>query len=178
MKEYEDLSFWFNKLETRNSSGETPLEKKEYLNDGSRVYNILIGNREWMKRNFILIDEKVDSKMENYELNGNTCILCAVDGVLVGMIAIADKVKEEAHLAVYTLYKMGLDIVLLTGDNKKTAGNIAKQVGIKKVFAEVLPSQKSRKIEDLQKMTRQKVAMVGDGMLRVDQTQKIIIFNK
>jgi Cu+-exporting ATPase len=117
-----------------------------------------------MKRNFISIDEKIDSKMENFEFNGNTCVLCAIDGVIVGMIAIADKVKDEAHLAVYTLYKMGLDIVLLTGDNKKTAGNIAKQVGIKKVFAEVLPSQKSRKIEDIQKMTGKKVAMVGDGI--------------
>jgi Cu+-exporting ATPase len=134
------------------------------MNDGSKVFDILIGNREWMKRNFLEINEKIDKKMEHFELSGNTCILCAIDGDLAGMIVIADKVKEEAHLAVYTLTKMGLDVVLLTGDNRKTAGNIAKQVGIRKVYAEVLPSQKVRKIEDLQVKTGKKVAMVGDGI--------------
>lgn len=122
------------------------------------------GNREWMRRNSIWLHSKIDSKMENYELNGLTCILCAVNEVVVAMMVISDKVKDEAHLAVYHLYKMGLDVVLLTGDNKKTAENIAKQVGIRKVFAEVLPSQKARKIEDLQRKTGKKVAMVGDGI--------------
>lgn len=139
-------------------------KKNDLLEDGSRVYDILIGNREWMKRNFIEINAKIDLEMEKYELNGNTCILCAVDGVIIGMIAIADKVKDEAHLAVYNLYKMGLEVYLLTGDNKRTAENIAKQVGIKKVFAEVLPSQKARKIEELQRTSGHKVAMVGDGI--------------
>lgn len=127
-------------------------------------YNILIGNREWMQRNFIKVHEKIDSKMEHYELNGNTCVLCAVNDVIIAMIVISDRVKDEAHLAVYNLYKMGIEVYLLTGDNKRTAENIAKQVGIKKVFAEVLPSQKARKIEDLQKKTGHKVAMVGDGI--------------
>lgn len=159
VKEYEDFSWWY-----KSKPAEPNVGKQEVLNDGSRVYNVLIGNREWMSRNFIAVDSKIDSKMENYEFNGNTCILCAIDGVIVGMIAIADSVKEEAHLAIYTLNKMGLDVVLLTGDNKKTAGNIAKQVGIKHVYAEVLPSHKSRKIEDLKSLTGQKVAMVGDGI--------------
>lgn len=102
--------------------------------------------------------------MENYELNGNTCVLCTVNNVVVGMLVISDKVKDEAHLAIYQLYKMGLEVYLLTGDNKKTAENIAKQVGIRKVFAEVLPSQKARKIEELQRKTGKKVAMIGDGI--------------
>lgn len=117
-----------------------------------------------MKRNFIDVHPKIESKMEHYELNGNTCILCSINEVIVAMIVISDKVKDEAHLAVYHLYKMGLEVYLLTGDNKKTAENIAKQVGIRKVFAEVLPSQKSRKIEELQAKTGKKVAMIGDGI--------------
>lgn len=117
-----------------------------------------------MKRNFIDIDKKIISEMEAYELNGNTCFLCAIDQVIVGMISIADKVKEEAHLTVYTLQKMGLEVYLLTGDNFKTANNIANQVGIKKVFAEMMPSDKVSKIKEIRQRTGGKVAMVGDGI--------------
>lgn len=114
-----------------------------------------------MKRNFLEIDKKISECMDLYEQNGNTCVLCAVDGHIVGMISIADKVKEEANLVVYTLKKMGLDVVLLTGDNRKTAGSIAKQVGIKSVFAEVLPSHKVEKIKELKKKAgKGKIAMV------------------
>ncbi|RNA28010.1 Copper-transporting ATPase 1 [Brachionus plicatilis] len=157
--EYEDL----HKL-IKTSKDENKLKNVERSSDGWWNYEVLIGNREWMKRNFIEIDSLIESEMEKYESKGNTCILCAVNSNIVGMIAIADRVKEEAHLAVYNLYRMGLEVYLLTGDNKRTAENIAKQVGIRKVFAEVLPSQKARKIEELQKSTGKKVAMVGDGI--------------
>lgn len=115
-----------------------------------------------MKRNFLEISGEISLRMEEYENNGNTCVLCAIDGHVVSIISIADKVKEEANLVIYTLKKMGLDVVLLTGDNRKTAESIAKQVGIGKVFAEVLPSHKVAKIKELkEKAGKGKVAMVS-----------------
>jgi Cu+-exporting ATPase len=129
-----------------------------------KSYDVLIGNCEWMKRNGLEIDEKIENKMNFYESNGNTCVLCAIDSQIVALIAIADRVKDEAHLAVYTLEKMGVEIYMLTGDNKRTAENIAKQVGIRNVFAELLPSHKVKKIKELQQKTGAKVAMVGDGI--------------
>ncbi|XP_073518730.1 copper-transporting ATPase 2 isoform X2 [Phyllobates terribilis] len=126
-------------------------------------HSVLIGNREWMRRNGLHISSDVDETMTSHEMKGQTAVLIAIDGTLCGMIAIADTVKQEAALAVHTLKAMGVDVVLITGDNRKTAKAIATQVGIKKVFAEVLPSHKVAKVEALQNEGK-KVAMVGDGV--------------
>ncbi|XP_025220044.1 copper-transporting ATPase 2 isoform X6 [Theropithecus gelada] len=142
-----------------NEAGNLPAE-----NDAApQTFSVLIGNREWLRRNGLTISSDVSDAMTDHEMKGQTAILVAIDGVLCGMIAIADAVKQEAALAVHTLQSMGVDVVLITGDNRKTARAIATQVGINKVFAEVLPSHKVAKVQELQNEGK-RVAMVGDGV--------------
>eukprot|EP00069_Balaena_mysticetus_P016511 bmy_09782T0 len=128
-----------------------------------QTFSVLIGSREWMRRNGLTVTSDISDAMTDHETKGQTAILVAIDGVLCGMIAIADAVKQEAALAVHTLKSMGVDVVLITGDNRKTARAIATQVGINKVFAEVLPSHKVAKVQELQNEGK-RVAMVGDGV--------------
>ncbi|XP_059534575.1 copper-transporting ATPase 1 isoform X1 [Myotis daubentonii] len=137
------------------------LSYSEALN--AQQYKVLIGNREWMTRNGLVINNDIDDSMTEHERRGRTAVLVAVDDVLCGLIAIADTVKPEAELAVHILKSMGLEVILMTGDNSKTARSIASQVGITKVFAEVLPSHKVAKVKQLQEEGKQ-VAMVGDGI--------------
>lgn len=136
----------------------TPPEEEDDI-----IYSVLLGNREWMKRNGLKINDDVENSMKRTEEKGHTAIICAIDGTVVSMIGVADSVKTEAHLAVHALKQLKLNIILLTGDNVRTAQAIAKQVGIDTVFAEVLPSHKVEKIKQLQK-NNLKVAMVGDGV--------------
>jgi len=125
---------------------------------------VLVGNRKLMQDNGLDIAEALET-MERFEGEAKTAMLAAVDGVLAGIIAVADTVKESSAEAVGLLHDMGLRVMMLTGDNERTAHAIARQVGIdaEDVIAEVLPEDKANQVEHLQAQGL-KVAMVGDGI--------------
>jgi Cu+-exporting ATPase len=105
----------------------------------------------------------VEPELERLEGQGKTATIVSLDGEVGGIIAVADTVKPSAKVTVDALKGMGLQVVMLTGDNARTAAAIAKSVGIDKFVAEVLPQQKEKRIESMQQEGRV-VAMVGDGI--------------
>ncbi|MFP7297671.1 heavy metal translocating P-type ATPase [Neobacillus niacini] len=124
--------------------------------------NILLGNRKLMVDSGIsLKDFEVSS--DRLAGEGKTPMYVAIDGQLAGIIAVADTVKENSKKAIEQLHKMGIEVAMITGDNKRTAEAIAKQVGIDRVLAEVLPEDKAAEVKKIQAEGR-KTAMVGDGI--------------
>jgi P-type Cu+ transporter len=123
---------------------------------------VQIGTQRWM--NELGIDTSaLQQQWDKLEYLGKTVIWIAVDGKVEGIMGIADAVKPSSVAAIRTLQKMGLEVVMLTGDNQRTANVIAREVGIKRVFAEVRPDQKASTVETIQAEGRV-VAMVGDGI--------------
>ena len=131
----------------------------EVKHNGKKV---LLGNRKLMEKNRIDIG-KFEEKMKALEEDGKTAMLVAVDGEAAGLIAVADTLMEYSVEAVRTLQRMGLEVIMITGDNERTAMAIAKQVGMNRVLAEVLPEDKASEIKRLQDEGKT-VAMVGDGI--------------
>ncbi|MDK2880404.1 MAG: P-type Cu+ transporter [Clostridia bacterium] len=127
-----------------------------------RGREILLGNRRLMQQRNINIGD-LAARMEELEEEGKTAMLLAVDGKAAGVIAVADTLKESTKVAVERLQKMGIQVAMITGDNRRTAEAIARQVGIKTVLAEVLPQDKAEEVKKLQDRGL-KVAMVGDGI--------------
>ncbi|MFV0941915.1 copper-translocating P-type ATPase [Bacillus pacificus] len=123
---------------------------------------LLIGTRRLMKK-FNIDIEEVFKSMEELEREGKTAMLIAINKEYAGIVAVADTVKDTSKAAIARLKKMGLDVVMITGDNTQTAQAIAKQVGIDHVIAEVLPEGKAEEVKQLQAQGK-KVAMVGDGI--------------
>jgi Cu+-exporting ATPase len=134
---------------------------------------ILVGNAKLMKRENVAMSEfeAIAAKLAD---EGKTPMFVAVDGAAAGVVAVADTIKEDSVAAVRALERMGIEVVMITGDNRRTAEAIARQAGIKRVLAEVLPEEKARQVEQLQAEGRQQkeragrgarlVGMVGDGI--------------
>ena len=123
---------------------------------------VLVGTRKLMDNHHVDVSH-AEGKLVDYETNGKTAMLISVDGKHRGIVAVADTVKETAAEAIKQLKEEDLEVIMLTGDNERTAEAIAKQVGIDHVIAQVLPEEKADKVKEIQ-LEGKKVAMVGDGV--------------
>jgi Cu+-exporting ATPase len=127
-------------------------------------HDIIIGNRKIVEDSKIPINENIDNNLAVFEKQGKTAILICIDNKLVGIIAIADTIKEGAKETVKTLKNKGIEVIMLTGDNERTAKAVASKIEIDRVIAQVLPYQKEEMISKLKSQQNKIVAMVGDGI--------------
>ncbi len=125
-------------------------------------HHLLIGNLKLMNREGIALGD-LEEKSKALADDGKTPMFIAIDNKAAGIIAVADTVKEDSKTAIVAMKKMGLEVVMITGDNERTAKAIARQVGVDRVLAEVLPQDKAFNVQKLQ-LEGKKVAMVGDGI--------------
>ncbi|MET3688115.1 Cu+-exporting ATPase [Priestia megaterium] len=123
---------------------------------------LLVGTRKLMNQHKVNINTALE-EMTNLEREGKTAMLVALDGKYAGILAVADTIKATSKEAVSRLKEMGLEVIMITGDNRQTAQAIAMQAGIEHFIAEVLPEGKAEEVKKLQRQGKQ-VAMVGDGI--------------
>ncbi|MDE6924813.1 MAG: heavy metal translocating P-type ATPase [Acetatifactor sp.] len=123
----------------------------------------LVGNRAYMEENGITVDPIYAEGLDAIAAEGRTPLLVAAEGELLGEIDVSDGVKAGSHDAIRRFREMGIRVVMLTGDNRRTAEAVRRQLHIEEVIAEVLPQDKEKKIREVQKSGR-KVAMIGDGI--------------
>jgi Cu+-exporting ATPase len=123
---------------------------------------VLIGNAKLMRRYQIDVRD-LDDDVARLQGEGKTAMYVAADGRPAGVVAVADTIKDDSLQAIRVMREMGLEVIMLTGDNERTAQAIARQVGIDRVLAEVLPEDKASQVHELKREGR-KVGMVGDGI--------------
>jgi len=121
------------------------------------------GNIKLMQKNNLNV-KNIEEQMHELENQGKTAMILSTSREILGIIAVADVIKETSSKAVKALEKIGVKVYMITGDNKRTAKAIAHQAGIKNIFAEVLPEDKANYVKKLQEDGKYKVAMVGDGI--------------
>ncbi len=124
--------------------------------------DVLLGNKALLEEKNIVFGDFVE-KAQDLASQGKTPMYIVIDGVLEGIVAVADTLKPTSKKAVEELHKMGIEVVMVTGDNEKTAKAIAKEINIDRVVADVLPQEKAEKVKELQNEGK-KVLMVGDGI--------------
>jgi len=149
----------------RKEGQSKPAEKaRDRLDCGWKAgTRFLVGNRAYMEENGITIDPIYAQGLDEIAAEGRTPLLVAAEGGLLGEIDVTDGVKSGSYTAIRKFREMGIHVVMLTGDNRRTAEAVRGQLGIEEVIAEVLPQDKEKKIRELQKSGR-KVAMIGDGI--------------
>jgi Cu+-exporting ATPase len=128
-----------------------------------RGRDIKLGNAALMSNSTMIVPNEVERQITTIENEGKTAIILSVENKIVGLIGVADTLKEHSAEAIKQLEKMGIQVVMLTGDNERTARTIAEKLGIERVLSEVLPDQKERAVREIQHEGRH-VAMVGDGV--------------
>ncbi|WP_281884415.1 heavy metal translocating P-type ATPase [Paenibacillus sp. YYML68] len=124
---------------------------------------VLVGTRKLMSAQHVWLPDDALQTMTSLEEAGKTAMLTAIDGQYAGLVAVADTIKESSKAAVARLRQLGIEVIMITGDNTRTAQAIAAEAGIQQVLAEVLPEGKADEVRKLQAAGR-KVAMVGDGI--------------
>jgi P-type Cu+ transporter len=126
-------------------------------------HTIMIGNGKMMEEYKIPVTESIDDKLSTLEKEGKTAVLVVVDEKIFGIIAISDTIKENTKEAINALKSEGIEVIMLTGDNERTAKAVSSKIGIDRVISQVLPNQKEETISKL-KTEGKIVAMVGDGI--------------
>jgi len=156
-------------VEYCSNDGTSLLHAEEFRSEpGSGVaatvdgHSVLIGNLEWMRQHDIAVDE-LELKAEDAAAAGGSLAWVALEQKLVAVFVITDPVKADSVAAIEAFHRQGLEVIMLSGDNQKTASAVAAKVGIDRVVANVKPEQKLIEIENLQRLGKV-VAMVGDGI--------------
>jgi P-type Cu2+ transporter len=138
----------------------------EIVSATQTLVKVTVGNQRWLNLQGIEVDADWGDKADVLTSQGKTVVFVATDGAMMGLIAVTDKLREDAIETVQQLQAMGLEVVLLTGDRQMVADSIGSQLGITQIYAEVLPQDKAQIIEFLKtnSTTPRKVAMIGDGI--------------